>query len=306
MKKGLLLVLAVLLSCVIIFAQGPEKKIFNDGTIDYLPFGTKLRLENEALNPETGAVFYSLNFTDSQPYTNPLVLDEEGQFWISYATQDIFGKVSPVKHYTAIVDGTAPVLRYLIQDGYYMSADNQIYFTSNTSLIVWGEDTGSGTENIFIRFNDDEYIDFINETAIYLGEEYEDGAYQLESYLVDHVGNTSTPVSQIFYLDNTAPEVEIKIEPDAVIINGRIYIDPETVLSFVASDEGSGVKDIFASLNGSAFASVLDDFILPVIGDNAIAFYAVDNLGNKSEIKEVSFSNALVLPETDLYLEIEQ
>lgn len=297
--------LAVLLSCVIIFAQGPEKKIFNDGTIDYLPFGTKLRLENEALNPETGAVFYSLNFTDSQPYTNPLVLDEEGQFWISYATQDIFGKVSPVKQYTAIVDGTAPVLKYLIQDGFFINNTNDLYFTSNTSLVLWGEDTGSGTENLFVRVNDEAFVDFINESAIFLGEEYEDGAYQLESYLVDRVGNVSNTISEIVNLDNTAPEVEIQIDPDAVILDGEIFIDSKTVLTFVANDEGSGVKDIFASINGSEFASVLDDFIVPVIGDNTIAFYAVDNLGNKSEIKEVSFSNALVLPETDLYLEIE-
>jgi hypothetical protein len=305
MKKGLLLVLAVLLSCVIIFAQGPEKKIFNDGTIDYVPLGTKLRLENEALNPETGAVFYSLNFTDSQPYTNPLVLEEEGQFWISYATQDVFGRISPVKQYTAIVDGTAPVFKYFIQNAFFLNENNETYVTSNTNLIIWGEDTGSGTKNIFIRINDAEYIDFIDEGMINLSDDHEDGAYQLESYLVDRVGNTSATTSQLVYLDNTAPEVEMEISPDTIILNDEVFSAPTTLLSFTANDEGSGVKDIFVSINGAEFASVQSDYVVPETGENTVRFYAVDKLGNKSDVKEVSFSNALSLPETELYLEIE-
>ncbi len=305
MKKHILIAFVLLLSFGLIFAQGPEKKVWNNGSIDYLPLGTKLRLENEALSPEAGSIFYSFNFTDSQPYNEPVVLDEEGQFWLSYATQDAFGTISPVKHYTAIVDGTAPELKYLIHDAYYIDENQNVYFTSNTSLVVWGEDTGSGTENLFVRVNDSEYIDFIDENMIYLSDDHEDGAYQLESYLVDRVGNTSPTISQLVYLDNTAPEVEIEISPDTIILNDEVFSAPTTLLSFTANDEGSGVKDIFVSINGAEFASVQGDYVVPEIGENTVRFYAVDNLGNKSDVKEVSFSNALSLPETELYLEIE-
>jgi hypothetical protein len=305
MKKHILIAFVLLLSFGLIFAQGPEKKVWNNGSIDYLPLGTKLRLENETLNPEAGAIFYSFNFTDSQPYNEPVVLDEEGQFWLSYATQDAFGTISPVKHYTAIVDGTAPELKYLIHDAYYIDENQNVYFTSNTSLVVWGEDTGSGTENLFVRVNDSEYIDFIDENMIYLSDDHEDGAYQLESYLVDRVGNTSATTSQLVYLDNTAPEVEIEISPDTIILNDEVFSAPTTLLSFTANDEGSGVKDIFVSINGAEFASVQSDYVVPETGENTVRFYAVDKLGNKSDVKEVSFSNALSLPETELYLEIE-
>jgi len=51
MKKTILIAFVLLLSCGLIFAQGPEKKVWNNGSIDYLPLGTKLRLENESLKP---------------------------------------------------------------------------------------------------------------------------------------------------------------------------------------------------------------------------------------------------------------
>ena len=34
-----------------VLAQGPEKKVWNDGNIDYVPMGTKIRLESADMQP---------------------------------------------------------------------------------------------------------------------------------------------------------------------------------------------------------------------------------------------------------------
>lgn len=120
MKKIVLLFVFSIIAISAVLAQGPEKKVWNDGNIDYVPMGTKIRLESANLNPESGIIFYTQNFTEALRYEGPIKLTAEGQVWFSYATQDIFGNITNLQTYTAIVDGSAPVLKYLIDGSSYV------------------------------------------------------------------------------------------------------------------------------------------------------------------------------------------
>ncbi len=304
MKKLVSLFVFSIIVLSSVLAQGPEKKVWNDGNIDYVPMGTKIRLETSGLNPEAGAIFYTHNFSEALPYEGPIQLNNEGQVWFSYATQDAFGSITNLKSYTAVVDGSAPVVKYLTDGPAYFDKNGSFYFSSSTGFIVYGEDTYSGTEHIYVRLNDDEYQDFANEGFLSLYD-VDDGEYYVEGYLVDYVGNASDIIGAYAYLDNTAPELQAVISPKPIEIDGNLYIDPQATFTIKATDNLSGVKEIYVSLNGSDFARYELETQIPFRGDHKLNVYAVDNLGNASDVAKLDFSNTLVLPSAELYLELE-
>lgn len=304
MKKIVLLCVFSIIALSAVLAQGPEKKVWNDGNIDFVPMGTKIRLESADLKPEAGIIFYTHNFSEAMQYEGPIKLDAEGQVWFSYATQDAFGNISNLQTYTAVVDGSAPVLKYLTDGPSYFDDRGSFYFSSNTGFLVYGEDSYSGTEHIYIKINDEEYQDFAEEGFLALYD-VPDGEYYIEGYLVDYVGNASDITGAYAYLDNTAPELKAVITPKPVQIDGNLYIDPQATFSIQASDDLSGVKEIYVSLNGSDFARYELETQIPFRGDHDLRVYAVDNVGNTSDIAKLDFSNSLVLSAPELYLELE-
>lgn len=294
MKKAALAVFALCSVCTL-FAQEAVKKVWNDGTNDYVPLGTRVKLSAENLIEGSGTIYYTYNSGEPVEYTEPIALNEEGQVWISYATRDVFGHVSNHRTYTAFVDGTAPDPKYFVEGPSWIDGD-VFYFTSNTGFLLYGEDNLSGTEHIYVTLSgSDQASDFAGSDFLYLTDS-PDGEYTVEGYMVDYVGNASETVSAVGYLDNTAPEVTIAISPEPVELGGETWVDPAARFTISATDELSGVNAIYVSLNDSPFASYKFDSKLPISGTHSIKMYAVDNLGNRSEVKEVSFSNNLTLP----------
>lgn len=304
MKKIVLLFVFSIIALSAVLAQGPEKKVWNDGNIDYVPMGTKIRLESADMKPDSGVIFYTHNFSEALPYEGPIKLTSEGQVWFSYATQDAFGTIANLQTYTAIVDGSAPVLKYLTDGPSYYDDQGSFYFSSKTGFLVYGEDSYSGTEHIYVRINDEEYNDFAEEGFLSLYD-VDDGEYYIEGYLVDYVGNASDVMGAYAYLDNTAPELIAVINPKPMEIDGNLYVDPNATFSIQATDNLSGVKEIYVSLNGSDFARYELETQIPFRGDHDLRVYAVDNLGNASDVAKLDFSNTLVLPAPELYLELE-
>jgi hypothetical protein len=80
-------------------------------------------------------------------------------------------------------------------------------------------------------------------------------------------------------------------------------------VSLVASDSGSGVENIYYSVDGSGFDVYSSPFVIDDIGDHSIEYYAVDNIGNKEEtqsifitVSNVNFDMELARPTNGLYL----
>ena len=150
--KRILSIVLITMALATVAAQdtAPVRKVWNNGTIDYIPLGTEFRLEAENWNPDTGSIFYTYNSGASTEYTTPVVLDEEGQFTLAWATHDVWGTVSNTKSYTGIVDGTAPAIKFLIEGPVYTDEAGVVYVTNQTGIQLFGEDELSGTEHIYL------------------------------------------------------------------------------------------------------------------------------------------------------------
>lgn len=305
--KKLFLTVAVLILSVAVFAQDvePVRKVWNNGTTDYIPLGTEFQLKADNWNEKTGKIFYTYNSGESIEYTEPVALTEEGPIVISWITQDLWGTVSNAKTYSAIVDGTAPEVKFLVNGPAFTDADGVFYVTKDTGLQLFGEDKLSGTEHIFVNLGSGEKTDVIGDGFIYLVDRT-DGEVLAECVAVDYVGNASEKFSTYLYLDNTAPNVYMDLDISPVEINGVQYISPATKINLSASDELSGVEGIYISMNGADFAKYDASLPLQVTESNdyVLQVYAKDNLGNTSEISEMTFSTKLQLPAAELYLNV--
>lgn len=283
----------------------PVRKVWNDGTTDYIPLGTEFQLKADNWNEDTGAIIYTYNSGAAEEYRNPVPLTEEGPVVISWATQDLWGNISNAKTYSAIVDGTAPEVKFLVNGPSYVDSDGVFYVTKDTGLQLFGEDELSGTEHIFVNLGEGDLTDVVGDEFIYLVDR-EDGAVLAECVAVDYVGNASDKFSAYLYLDNTAPSVYIDIDKSPVEVDGVQYVSPTTRFNLTATDSLSGVEGIYLSMDGAEFAKydASQPLMASTAGEHVLQVYAKDNLGNISEVSEMSFNTRLTLPPANLFLNV--
>jgi hypothetical protein len=104
--------------------------------------------------------------------------------------------------------------------------------------------------------------------------------YPLQDIIFDLYADGQNPTSRLLFGES------VKVQTDGITFFGE-----KMDLTFEASDEMSGVEDVYYSLNGSGFVasgksplSVVDE------GEYSIKFYAVDNVGNVEEIHSFNFA----------------
>lgn len=113
-----------------------------------------------------------------------------------------------------------------------------------------------------------------------------DGQY--EAYSVDRAGNKSSTLR--FYVDTKSPNG--KLFSNGKEIETGKYVD--TSFSYVASDDGSGIKECYyKSPSSSSFVQYSSGSIIPNTGEEGwYEFYSVDKAGNESKHLKVYLETA--------------
>lgn len=109
----------------------------------------------------------------------------------------------------------------------------------------------------------------------------EDGEHTLTYYSLDQVGNIESPRQLTFYLDSEGPQVMSSFDDNFVVSEGRYYASASTLVALAATDNKSGVKQLFYSVNGATEQVYTAPFALPAKqGSYSIRYRAIDQLGN--------------------------
>ncbi|MGD2033650.1 MAG: hypothetical protein PVF73_01235, partial [Bacteroidales bacterium] len=111
--------------------------------------------------------------------------------------------------------------------------------------------------------------------------------YLLKYYSVDHVGNVESVHERTIVLDKTAPVSKVEIDKDRYenIISGRSKI------TLSSNDKVSGTKSIFYAIDDGSEKEYKTPILAAYLSqdEHKIAFYAVDEVGNKEEIQTFIF-----------------
>ena len=197
---------------------------------------------------------------------------------------------------TVEVDLTPPTVDFEIGQPYYTDGINN-YITSSTPLYINASDAHNYTIHYRIN-NETEEIGDMNQNVVLFLNNYTDGAYTIEYWAIDELGNEAIHQSIDVYLDNTSPETSAVLTPAQPNGENGWYIS-NVSLVLTANDTGSGVNTIYYKINDGEWNEYNESLSFTEEGIYIIHYYAVDNLGNSEAEKSIEIKIDKTAPTLD-------
>jgi hypothetical protein len=233
-------------------------------------------------------IFYSVNGGNEQRYSAPFLFPQkQGAFNIRFSAIDNVNNkgqlLSDENLGNVFLDDTQPTLSHEIGSPRFFSRDT-LFITSQSRVNLKNIDNESGSAAIQYAVNGEGLKNyatpFVLETA---------GVNKVVYKGWDKVENIATK-SFMVVVDNEAPIPSAKF---SVINTGHqsgIPVYPkETLVYLGATDNVSGTKEIFYSLNDLQTQTYTQALKLSTIGQYKLKIWALDNLGTKSQEKIFDF-----------------
>ncbi|MBT1688671.1 OmpL47-type beta-barrel domain-containing protein [Dawidia soli] len=239
-------------------------------------FGKGLTISVKAKDEMSGLAGAHLSINQA-PYTQlsaPIALSDEKEYTVRYFAVDNVGNVEQPKWATFTVDLTAPTSTHEVSGGHL---DSQI-LSPRAWIALATRDEASGVKRTEYYFDTGKpvlYTTRISPAGL------ADGEHTLTYYSSDNVGNLESPRTFTFYLDSKGPEVKSSFDADFAVSEGRSYASTSTLIALEATDNKSGVKQLFYSINGAPEKVYTAPFALPAKqGTYSIKYRAIDQVGN--------------------------
>lgn len=210
---------------------------------------------------------------------------KEGKYIIVYRSADVVGNMEADKSYLVIVDDSGPEISLTNKNkNNFFTKDGKNFIQKGDQLILFATDNLSGVKNIYYRINNADLQYYTKAIAI-----TESGGLVIEYGAEDKLGNKTTDVFEL-EVDDKAPVVE-------VLYNGKVL--PEESVSriqrgkafqLLALDNQSGVKQVLYRTNEQEkFIPFTKEIFFNDNGQHTIEVKAIDNVGNQSAVKKISF-----------------
>ncbi len=211
---------------------------------------------------------------------------------------DIPVSSSTKQNYTLISDGSPPSTKVGISNSPRIEKDGWMYYGKGFFLSVTSKDQISGVKHIFWSENNSDYISLKKDKIGYA----KDGVYRVSYFACDMVGNRETLRNIRFKIDVSAPKSILR-----EIKNNFTILNPQSFISLLSQDNGTGVHSIFYKFDQShEFTKYNSELSLGHLtaGKHAITYYAKDLLGNMEEHKTHDFFFDPQPPKLDIAMPI--
>ncbi|UCH13671.1 MAG: hypothetical protein JSV22_11250 [Bacteroidales bacterium] len=236
-------------------------------------------------SPEDNARSYLLKSEVTTRYSNPMYFDTEGYNTIRspwrvdtttkkpiYPQQDIIFEV--------YADGYPPKSKTKYTGTSKYIKDGINYYSGAIEIAITAVDGLSGVDKIYYSINNEDFKAY-SESIPFSDE----GKYTLKYYSVDNVGNVEEVKTESFIIDLTYPQTVYEIDG---LLNEN-YISPDARIVLKSTDSLSGVNAIYYQINNGKVLKYISPIPVSVLGSESgnIAFYGIDNTGNKENIKVI-------------------
>lgn len=165
----------------------------------------------------------------------------------------------------------------------YIDSLGQVYVKANVPAYLFVAPENNGNDKIIIPTNDAR-----TNPMIFDGN----GIHYLQT-----TDALNKPINFKIYADGIAPKLSIKFQKGLLMSSGkRFYVDEGSVAKLTATDNYSGVQNIFVSIDGAQFTNTAI-VSFDKGSDYHVSAYAVDNVGNISntaEYRVITAVNAIV------------
>ncbi|WP_051348637.1 OmpL47-type beta-barrel domain-containing protein [Peribacillus kribbensis] len=234
-------------------------KTTSDAPQEWVNTNTLVALTASDENSGAEKTYFSLNGSEFKE-GNEVTVEQEGINHISFYTVDGAGNKEEVQTAVVRIDKKAPLTRVSVPEG-WVNKEAEINMTA--------EDEQSGVKATYYSINGSDYKEGNSLTIS------TQGVNKVDYYSVDSAGNKEESQSITIKMDTAAPSTELSAPKGWV---------QEAAVKLSAEDELSGVSKTYYSINGSDYKEG-SSFTLNQEGINRIAYYSIDNAGNKEEVK---------------------
>jgi len=160
------------------------------------------------------------------------------------------------------------------------------YVSFDTKFTLEVSEDGVGVKTIYYSVDGNSNAKEYKEPISVKGE----GKHQIFYWVLNNLGETSKILVYEFFIDSTAPKAKIKASKnESKLLDGLLYVATSEEFVIQAIDNLSGLKSIEYSLDDGEFkeysAPIVADFSY---GKHKLSYRASDNVGNISELKELS------------------
>ncbi len=260
------------------------------GAIIYLSGTGTMELVARDENSGVNTIYYSINGSNPQVYTQPLVFDREGEFTLIFYAIDNVGNKEDAGERTVIVDTTPPNTTLEVEGPKH----NNVY-SARTRLILSASDAVGVSETLY-SINNEKEIRYTRPIAM---SSLPEGEHTIRWHSIDVVGNIEQIKELTFFVDKSPPMVFEEIVGNTYMVAGKEFSSGRSQLKIVAVDNKAGVKEIFYSINNEPFKHYGKPiFLSEITGAVTVRSYAIDNVDNKgvSDAEGQQFS----MPEIDI------
>lgn len=171
----------------------------------------------------------------------------------------------------------------------YISPEGRLYVNKALPLYLWlstspdedskkyrlkSEETTRYSNPMY--FDTDGYNTFRSPSAV--DPDTRKSVYPLRDIVFEVYADATAPVTKIDYGDNKP-----------FLFEGKSYIRDNTQIELKASDDHAGTESINYSINGAEFSKYTNPITFTEEKEYIVKYYAVDNVGNDEETKEITF-----------------
>ncbi len=256
----------------------------------YITSHTPIRFEIIEEGCGVDTTYYRIDDNSWDIYAGgEFTLADEGTHLIEYYSIDNLGNREDIKSKELTVDDSPP-LSYLVFGNPKRIYNDTLYISPETPILIEAQDT-CGIAHSFYSVSpipgavSPQWIEATGEFFIpYTPPHYR---YMISYYSVDNLGNTEIYKDTVVGIDCEPPVTTLNVgdphyEP---VAGGSIYITSATPLSFIATDDISGVDTTYYRIddsdwyiyNGGEF-NVADE------GVHLVEYYSIDRAGNREEV----------------------
>lgn len=217
--------------------------------------------------------FYRLDGGAVQTYTSPFLVSSNGTHTLRYWSVDVAGNAeSEFAHADVIkIDNAAPTTQFLPNG----TTGTNGWFRSTVNIFLSAFDNNqSGVASTFYSVDGGATQTFAGNISINT-----QGVHQVQFWSVDRAGNTEAQQSATVKIDSTAPTV---VHSLSGVLNGLGYYTSPVQVTLTASDNLSGVANVFYRIDGGATTTYTGPFTYSTDGTHQVDYWDTDVAGNNS------------------------
>ncbi|WP_421764198.1 OmpL47-type beta-barrel domain-containing protein [Ekhidna sp.] len=270
--------------------QAPITKLIKTHLENFV-FGPNTSLQFDVIEEHSGirATYFKLGDISYIKAKEGQVLPAslaDGDYVISYYSVDNVNNGEELKEMKVYLDKTAPVTSINATSSF---TDDDILFVSAASLItLFSEDNKAGVEQI--NYSTRSTTDRAYENAFSFQDFH--GLTSVKYNAIDKVANLEQMKTQKVFVDTLRPSTDIEFVGDYFEVANRYYVNENTKLKLVGSDENAGLAYIEFAGIGDDFSEYDQPFTLKNEGYYGMMYRSIDNVNN------VEYSKSI-----DLYLD---